>query len=230
MSIYSVIVGGDSINCHNAFEIGKKLVHAITGETFESVKFPRKNKILTLKAAHSSVKINNETVAIDPLLLFQRISTNISNKDDMKTYLQNELAPFPVALFTETGFRKNTRSDLYTEIRTIESFPTSDETVRVVDGGFLLHKVPWKRNDTIDQITDNYVKFVRNQYAPNTYVVFDGYPDIEGNAASASSSSTKTVERLRRKILSSVPDLEFDYHTKIPYQSDKFLSNGKKQK
>lgn len=100
MSIFSGIVGGDSINCHNAFEIGKNLVHAIIGKTVGSVKLPRKNKVLTLKAAHSSVNVFNETIAIDPLLLFQRISTNIANKDDMKSYLQFELAPFPVALFT----------------------------------------------------------------------------------------------------------------------------------
>lgn len=53
----------------------------LISQTSGSVKFLRKNKILTIKTAHSSVKIHNETVAIDPLLLFQRTSTNFSDKD-----------------------------------------------------------------------------------------------------------------------------------------------------
>lgn len=105
--------------------------------------------------------------------------------------------------------------------------PSSNETIHVVDGGFLLHKVPWKKNDSVEQITNNYVKFVKNQYAPKSYVVFDGYPDSEENSASSSSTSTKSVERLRRKNFSSVPDLEFDHNTNIPYLPDKFLTNEK---
>ena len=52
-------------------------MNSIIGGDFGSVKFHKKNKVLSLKAINSSVKIDNEVVTIDPTLTFQRISLNI---------------------------------------------------------------------------------------------------------------------------------------------------------
>lgn len=228
MSIYSGVVGGSTINCHNAFEVGMQHLKSIIGLHFGSVKLPRKNKVLSLKTVNSSVRVNDETVAIDPLLLFQRISLNIMNQEDMKIFLQHELAPFPLSLFTENGFRKNIKSHFYKEFTSTPSLPDSDETVTVVDGGFLLHKAVWEKNDTVENITNTYLQYVQSHYGENTHIVFDGYPDAEETetpTAEKHSSSTKGIERLRRKNVSVVPNLEFDDNTKIPYSQEKFLSN-----
>lgn len=112
MSIFSGIVGNDSINCHQAYEIGMKSIKSVIGTDFESLKLSRKNRVLSLKSIQSSVKVNDETVVINPLLLFQRLCVNINRKNEMKSYLKFELAPFPLSIFTENGIRKNVKSQL----------------------------------------------------------------------------------------------------------------------
>ena len=64
-----------------------------------------------MKAVTSSIKIDNEVVAIDPT--FQRISLNIENKSDMGKFLQYELAPCPLPLFDEGGMRNGRKSSFY---------------------------------------------------------------------------------------------------------------------
>ena len=61
----------------------------------------------------SSIKIRGDVVTINPLLIFQRISLNLKNQEDMKKYLQYELAPFPLSLFDENGMRKTSKSSFY---------------------------------------------------------------------------------------------------------------------
>lgn len=51
---------------------------------------------MSLKTVKSSIKMNDEAILINPLLLFQRIYANIKSENDMKMYLKFELAPFPL--------------------------------------------------------------------------------------------------------------------------------------
>ena len=46
----------------------------------------------------------------------------------------------------------------------------------VLDGGFLLHHVPWIKGSTYGKIADSYVDYTRRNYGTAT-VVFDGYQD-----------------------------------------------------
>ncbi|KYN14791.1 hypothetical protein ALC57_12999 [Trachymyrmex cornetzi] len=154
----------------------------------------------------------------------------------MKEYLKYELAPFPLSLFTENGLRKNTKSDLYDEFVSIETLPVSDSIIHVIDGGFLLHKVIWQKNDTIEEIVKKYINYVRSHYAVNSYIVFDGYPEVNKTAtttlaASASTSiGTKQSERSRRNKSANVPTFEYQDISKIPFSQDKFLSNVNNKK
>lgn len=156
MSFFSTIVGGSSINCHKAYEVGMRAAKSIIGNTFGSIKFQRKTKVLSLKTVNSSIKVNGEKITINPLLLFQRISLQIKNIDDMRDNLKYELAPFPLALFTDNGFKKNSKSDFYKCFIHTNELPNSNKTiVNVIDGGFLLHKVIWQKNDSVEVIKKN---------------------------------------------------------------------------
>ncbi|KYM99414.1 hypothetical protein ALC62_09846 [Cyphomyrmex costatus] len=157
---------------------------------------------------------------------FKRIKTQfLKHLKSLKT--RYELAPFPLSLFTENGLRKNIKSQLYDEFTTI-SVPTySNSVVHVVDGGFLLHKVIWQKNDTVEEIINKYLNYVRNNYAVNSYIVFDGYPDLKNTATTAATSgnSTKKAERIRRKTSEKIPEFNYQDHTRIPFLPQKFLSN-----
>lgn len=94
--------------------------------------------------------------------------------------------------------------------------------MHVIDGGFLLHKVIWQKNDTIELIIEKYLSFIRTHFSNNSCIVFDGYPENEN-----STTSTKAAERLRRKNYSSVPSFNIEPHTKITVLQQQFLSNDK---
>jgi len=74
MSIFSGQIGDDSINCHEAVEIGRVAMESIVGKHFSDVSLKRSSRVLTLATLNSSIKINGEVTPIDPQLLFQRIS------------------------------------------------------------------------------------------------------------------------------------------------------------
>lgn len=180
------------------------------------------NRVLSLKIVQSSVKVNGETVAIDPLLLFQRISLNIKSVDDVKSFLEYELAPFPMSLFTENGMKKNVKSELYKEFTSIKELPPSDLIMHVVDGGFLLHKVVWKKGDTIQEILKKYINYVLDNFKRNSWIIFDGYPEADtvnsGSVAISTTTGTKNSERQRRKnTVQVIPAFEFQSCTKIPF-------------
>lgn len=75
MSIASGIVGDKKINCHNAREVGIISMNKMIDQTFNNIKLKRVDKVLPLLTISSTVKVYDEKVTIDPILLFQRMST-----------------------------------------------------------------------------------------------------------------------------------------------------------
>ena len=60
----------------------------------------------------------------------------------------------------------------------------------VIDGGMLIHLIPWKRGSTYQEIFDSYIKFISVRF-PQRKIVFDGYLN--------SSKMEHTLEELRDK-------------------------------
>lgn len=133
LSISSGIIDDDKINCYKALEIGLSLMNRIIGGDFGSVKLHKKDKVLSLKAINSSVKIDNEVVTIDPTLIFQRISLNIQSKTDMHKFLEYELAPYSLSLFDEGGMRKGRKSSFYDNFSKISGVSRGPNDFYVVD-------------------------------------------------------------------------------------------------
>lgn len=147
MSIYSGIVGDSSINCHNLREEGMKDLQSQIGKSYGSMKASAKNKVRSLRSMISSIKVEGDAVTINPLLIFQRISLNFKNQEDMKKYLQYELALFPLSLFDENGMRKTAKSSIYDNFECLSQPSMLNENdIYVIDGGSLLHRVVWQRN------------------------------------------------------------------------------------
>jgi len=44
----------------------------------------------------------------------------------------------------------------------------------VLDGGALLHRIPWNSGETYEGISSHYVRYVGDMYG-NAVIVFDGY-------------------------------------------------------
>lgn len=109
--------------------------------------------------------------------LFNRIICSNKTPEEIKHCFKFELSPYPLSLFKDENLRKGTKSQLLQELDKIhipENTPQTD-TVYVIDGGFLLHKVSWQRPATYNEIFLQYVNYVIHNYNRNCVIVFDGY-------------------------------------------------------
>ncbi|GBN02327.1 hypothetical protein AVEN_260391-1 [Araneus ventricosus] len=88
--------------------------------------------------------------------------------------------------------RKGTKSALYKAFKPCTRDFNAESGVYIIDGGYLLHRVIWKRGSTFSSVCDNYATYVRTKYKSTVLVIFDGYPENE------TVGGTKCVERARR--------------------------------
>lgn len=121
--------------------------------------------------------------------------------------------------------RKNTKSNLYSSFTPIpyEKINFGTNQLYVVDGGFLLHKVPFKKGEQFCTIFKRYVSFVTKRY-DNCIVVFDGYPD------DATQSGTKMAERSRRANAISSTYVELEEDMILTSTKKVFIGNEKNKK
>lgn len=129
-----------------------------------------------------------------------------------------ELAPYPVALFEDGEMRKTKKATFY------ELFPELSINVNdiekftyVIDGGMLLHRCKWQLEEKFGTICEHYVRYLKNNYGRNVYVVFDGY----------NKDCTKSIERLRRSQKNASTDFIFDEIMLLKIGQEKFLGNNK---
>lgn len=218
MSIASGVVGDKKINCHNAREVGNTSMKKMIGQTFNNIKLKRTDKVLPLLSISSTVKVYDEKVPIDPLLLFQRMSITRTFGDELQKFFEYELAPYPLSLFDAIGMRKTQKSVIYDCFQCVNINIDNTNTTYIIDGGYLLHRVVWDREEIFDVIFEKYVHYVHRHFGCNVIVVFDGYTDYRKN--------TKVSEQNRRttKINSSC-DVLFDRFMTVPTNQQQFLAN-----
>jgi hypothetical protein len=90
----------------------------------------------------------------------------------------------------------------------------------VLDGGSLLHRIPWPRGATFGKIIDMYAEYVRNRYN-NVIIVFDGY----GNGPS---TKDHTHQRWTKGIVGT--KVYFNEDTPFKSKKDLFLGNVENKK
>ena len=116
-------------------------------------------------------------------MILQRLST-LGCEDEKKDAFKHELATYPPSLFTENGLMRPTNKSkfakfLLSDTSTIATGENSGSEL-VLDGGMLLHSLPWKKGETFGSILASYVNHVCNiqrDYA-SCLVVFDGYLNV----------------------------------------------------
>ncbi|KAJ8671768.1 hypothetical protein QAD02_003027 [Eretmocerus hayati] len=193
VSISTALRGDERVNCHRVYEIGNSLLSGTFGKKYEDIKLQRKNRVVSLAAAQSSVTTDDgDVVRIDPTLLFQRLSMIIENKEDMREHLKLELAPYPKALFDQDGMCKTQKHKFIENFTPLSEKPDCSEMKYVIDGGFLLHRVMWSQDELIDDVLKKYVKYVTDHFSQGCTIIFDGYPDVP------QARHIKSLERARR--------------------------------
>ena len=221
MSLNTGIVGGEHINCHMSQEVGIIGISSIIGKDFHSVKFKRKDRVIPLAAVNTSIRIEEVEIPIDPLLIFHRMCIAKKSEEELQQYLQFELSPYPLSLFCERGMRKGTKSSLYKIVKPCPNEIGVGSSIHVIDGGFLLHRVVWHRNESFAAICTNYIQYVKRHYGSNSIIIFDGYP------ADPAKKNTKSAERLLRSQAQASADVLFDESMIATFTQARFLANEK---
>ena len=218
MSLSTGIIGNSKINCHQALEVGNQIMKSIIGSKFGDIKQSRKNVVLSLGSMSNAVKSNNETLIVDPLMIFQRTLILKKNAEDVADLLRYELSPFPLALFNEGVMRKSKKSSLYDAFPVDSTIINPRMTTNVIDGGFLLHRVKWNVGCKFSSICDLYIAHIFKHYGKNCTVIFYGYDDVD---------STKRQEQKRRRSTKTSVDINFHDNMNVTIQQEHFLSNEK---
>lgn len=190
----------------------------LTGLTFNNIKLKRADKVVPLLAMTSTIKVHEEKVPTDPVLLFQRMSITAAFQDEIEKYFEYELAPYPLSLFDNIGMRKTQKSAIYDCFEKVNIDINNTNVIYIIDGGYLLHRVVWDSEETFNVILDKYVQYVRRHFGSRVTVVFDGYDDCTRNI--------KAAEQRRRTLAtSSSSDILFDELMIVPTSQQKFLTN-----
>ena len=142
----------------------------------------------------SSVSVDNKPLAINPTLLFTRLSALAGRSENVENYFDYELTSNPISIFKSTITRKPDKASLWSCILMKEAGTTS-QSVKVIDGGSLLHQVDWSTCVTYADLISTYVVYVRDKYG-NCIGVFDGYntPSVKDHGHMRRSSVNKCKE------------------------------------
>lgn len=224
-NISTGVVADMNVNVDSFYKIGEHIVEKIDGKDVFQCTIKRTDKVNTL-ASKSSIKLIGCDSTIDSALLFQRLivlanSSNIQ-LEDCKEY---ELCAYPPALFESPSLLlkankpqlKNTIVDLVNSMsKTNNTTNLKDSShYTVLDGGSLLHKIPWIKNTSYNEIIMNYVNYVLNNFGKGT-VVFDGYPNIP---------TVKDNTHIRRAGSTVSPQIKFQKDMIFHGKKDVFLRN-----
>lgn len=192
-SIVSGQAADTSVNVDNAKEIGQRILSSMNGQPVSDVTFKKSNRAVTM-AVKSDLKIGQEAVQVDPQLLFQRLlQVARDDADRLHEIFQHELTSLPTSLFGGSGFPREANKHTLTEFlwSSEESTPASlpcENIKYILDGGSLLHRLPWPKGSSYTDLVEMYVNFVSRKYE-DANIIFDGY---------CSGPGTKDMTHLRR--------------------------------
>ena len=127
-----------------------------------------------------TVKVKGDSVKVDPLLLFQRLVTIGERMGEIAPLFSYKLCTYPAALFDSNSLPlpavKSTLCDaIWNNMKEKQCNPPTDVQY-ILDGGALLHRLPWQRGSSYNALCESYVKYVQYRYG-SAHIIFDGYTD-----------------------------------------------------
>ena len=181
----------DGINCDIAEDVGIIMQKKIDNKSYTKISFKRNDQVRTLESIRKGIRIADDTIHIDPMLLFSRLFIQVERSENIQFLFAYELAPIPTALFKDYMMRKGKKSSLSSFLKdgvTPAEISEMRDARFVIDGGALLHCVYRKSDFSFMDVVYQYVVYIKNNFGDACTVVFDGYQ-----------ASTKDYEHSRRE-------------------------------
>ena len=134
-----------SVNADQAKLLGENILHRMIGKNALEITFNRKHQVVTM-ATKTAVKINGETIQVDPSLLFQRL---VKVAEATPTLLASafcfKLSNIPTSLFDTSGLPRQANKAALAQFIWSTSKQTNSQLPQdvffVIDGGSLLHQL-----------------------------------------------------------------------------------------
>ncbi|KAK6183990.1 hypothetical protein SNE40_006544 [Patella caerulea] len=209
----------DSVNCDDCEAIGQGIQNKLDNLPYDQAKLSRKDTIRTLQDLESGITIGKKNLNIEPRILFSRLSAIARRQDtDVEPFLEFEMAISPPSLFDGETMRKTDKSELSRQLLSVVvpvPLPSPINATLIIDGGWLLHRVRWSKNQSYHQITDVYITFLQ-KFGPAT-IIFDGYGE----------PSTKDHEHRLRQAKSMSATIEVQLNRRCLNKQEQFLTNEK---
>ncbi|CAG2195214.1 unnamed protein product [Mytilus edulis] len=210
------------VNTDRGKDIGLSILKSMEGKCVSDFTFKRKHQAITLQDKPICVYAEPEIATIDPQLLFQRfIVASDSIYEDKSEIFSYELSSQPSSMFDSSGFMraasKSTLADTIWNLGDCTTEYTDTVYSYVVDGGSLMHKIPWKSGLTFGEICKRYVDSVKCNGTNSVVVVLDGY---------VSGPDTKDAMHLKRTKGISGTKVTFTETTPFRSKKETFLANN----
>ena len=192
LSVVTGVRASSSVSEDDAKSVGETILKDMEAKDIDKYVFRRMEKAVTM-AERSSVVIDSERVMVDPALIFQRLAAVASTSgSDLNEVLSFELCSFPPSLFSSFEVMrtadKASLTNALMKIKGLDGPVTLPTSQRVLDGGWLVQKIPWTAGSTYSEVAGSYVDYVTRHFG-QAAVVFDSYTDTP---------TTKNCTQLKR--------------------------------
>ncbi|XP_030845465.1 uncharacterized protein LOC115925532 [Strongylocentrotus purpuratus] len=144
-SISTWVHATTKVNVDSAKTVGTAILTNMDGQIAADYTFKRKDQAITL-ALKSAVKIDGESVQVDPQLLFQRLTIAAKATEALESVFKYELCSYPPTLFDSSLlFRQPHKPVLADAIRTLltkDAPGITGQVHYVLDVGTLVQRIP----------------------------------------------------------------------------------------
>ncbi|XP_066911989.1 uncharacterized protein [Clytia hemisphaerica] len=158
------VIGKDKVNCDDAESVGAKIQGQLNDVIFTEAKILKKYLIVSLEAlTNESLDIGcKDPVIVNPTLLFTRLAAIAEREENVEQYFDYELNHQALSLFKNGLMRKPDKAALKRSLLQDKDSTSTNITQmqHVLDGGALLHRVPWSKGMKFNEIAAAYVGFV----------------------------------------------------------------------
>ncbi len=155
------------VNVERSVEVGNKVLESMVNKSVEEFTFRKADHAVTL-GSKSNIKVKGQPVKVDPQLIFQRLVFLGERLCDLPSLFKYELCSHPPSLFDAHGLpleaKKPVLADVIWKGITEEHNQPTDPVRYVLDGGALLHRLPWQRGSTYSSVIQMYVTYVTQKY------------------------------------------------------------------
>ena len=175
-SLYNIVTGVTAaikVNVDRAEIIGKDIVASMVNQNVFEIFFQRKNQATNMQ---TTGVIGEETINIDPQVLFQCLIAIKDHHDYSSELFEYELCGYPPVLFDRYELPREANkpqiADAVWEVtKSVQTKVPSDKTHFVINGGVLLQRIPWQRGVTYDHICKTYMYSMWNNPRGNDIMV-----------------------------------------------------------